>query len=601
MLNEEGQTSDAAAKRINELCNARNAQNRVPLVCSGKYDILVPLAKCLMRDTADEHQLANLARQLFNHFSIPNENNRRVLRHESKAFLWACVALSNLAIPTENRWVMGLGPESKVIIAALCEVIARDKEESYLCCMCLNNLSLLEACSTTILQHSPVANGENPKAPLDNEASLIRVLEKLLNNFLSASKSKPFESQGARWACGLIRNLAKARENAALIGKTDIPTCVTEIIRAATAPHVRWTAKIANHLSSNVVIDWASNLMKCHARSDEDANLISNAATCERPIRTPLATTAPCCRITTNSIEDFALFVILNLAQWPEANEALQKAGTLDVIQPVMLQGKLQGLNATMACAFLGAEWSAFPGHGIPASEAVAELMTNIVEKKNKAGEYDHVLFNLSTASKAYCALSKAASNADKDSGAFTNVLAVPSSIALNLRIISDLIVCAMGDADAGDIRKAPKAESAASALDATIPDIVHAIMDKYQSSIGGTTKCTPDAVLAAEYAVGTIHALLPGILHGVEPGRNSLPSKKAWSEIGTMLLTYVEICNPCSSAKVQARDVAEKIARAAGFGTACPILETSHYLWTQYRRCEGQQLDQFNLAHPET
>lgn len=86
-------------------------------------------------------------------------------------------------------------------------------------------------------------------------------------------------------------------------------------------------------------------------------------------------------------------------------------------------------------------------------------------------------------------------------------------------------------------------------ALDPIVPCIVREIMDRDPSSTFGHdcgTKCTSDAMSAAgEYTVGTIHALLPGILHVVEPGRNALLSKKAWREISTLPLTYVAICNP--------------------------------------------------------
>ena len=224
---------------------------------------------------------------------------------------------------------MALGPASKDVIGGLCKVIAEDKQESYLCCICLMNLSFLEASITTILQHSPGPDGKEI-SPLDNPESLLRVLEKLLTNSPAAPKSSNGKSEGVRWACGLIKNLAKSEENAALIGKTDIPKCVVENIRATTAPPSRWTS---------------------------------------------------------NSLEDFSLFVILNLAQWPVSREALMRAGAVDVIKPIMAEGDLQGLKATMACAFLEAPWSAFPDGGNPAAKAVSELMTNIVEKKGKQGD----------------------------------------------------------------------------------------------------------------------------------------------------------------------------------------------------------------------
>merc|ERR1719354_694053 len=141
MLNEKGEKSAAATKRIYELCDVGHKQNRVPMVCSGKWDVLTPLAKCLTQESGDGRHLA-------------------------------CLALNNLSIPTENKRVMALGPASKDVIGGLCKVIAEDKQESYLCCICLMNLSFLEAGITTILQHSPVADGEAAIAPLSNSSSL---------------------------------------------------------------------------------------------------------------------------------------------------------------------------------------------------------------------------------------------------------------------------------------------------------------------------------------------------------------------------------------------------------------------------------------------
>lgn len=466
MLNSKGEKSAAATKRIYELCDVGHKQNRVPMVCSGKYDVLTPLAKCLTQESGDGRHLA-------------------------------CLALNNLSIPTENKRVMALGPASKEVIGGLCKVIAEDKQESYLCCICLMNLSFLEASITTILQHSPSPSGKE-KAPLDNPASLIRVLEKLLSNSPAAPKTSSGKSEGVRWACGLIKNLAKSEENAAIIGKTDIPKCVIENIRASTAPPSRWTS---------------------------------------------------------NSLEDFSLFVILNLAQWPGSREALMKAGAVDVVKPIMAEGDLQGLKATMACAFLDAPWPSFPDGGNPAAKSVSELMTNIVEKKGKDGQYAYGVFKLYTATKAYADLAKAAAKADGAEGdANSKVLAVPSAVALNFQIISDLVLSAMDDAEGG-------------------------------------SKYVPDA-MSAEHAVTAIEAMLPAILQAGEPPRKSIQSEKACGEISQMLLTYADISGTSPQAKTSARAAAEKIKESAS--SARPILEISHDLWTQYRKREGQPLDQF-------
>jgi hypothetical protein len=189
MLNEKGEKSATATKCIYELCDVGHKQNRVPMVCSGNWDVLTPLAKCLTQESGNGLHLV-------------------------------CLALNNLSIPTENKRVMTLGPASKDVIGGLCKVIAEDKKESYLCCICLMNLSFLEAGSTTIMQHSPVAEGASHVPPLQNPDSLLRVLEKL---FINSPPAPLF-----KWACHLINNLAKSEENAALIGKTEIPKYVVE-------------------------------------------------------------------------------------------------------------------------------------------------------------------------------------------------------------------------------------------------------------------------------------------------------------------------------------------------------------------------------------
>jgi len=468
MGEETGEEAAAAIKRIYELCDVGHKQNRIPMVCSGKWDVLTPLAKCLQQESGDGRHLA-------------------------------CLALNNLSIPTENKRVMALGPASGDVIGGLCRVIQEDKQESYLCCICLMNLSFLEASITTILKYSPVTEGSAPLPPLENPDSLLRVLEKLLASAPAASaKSGSGKSEGVRWACGLVKNLAKSEENAALIGKTDIPKSVVENIKMSTAPPSRWTS---------------------------------------------------------NSLEDFSLFVILNLAQWPVSMEALVSAGTVDIIKPIMSEGDLQGLKATMACAFLDASWSAFPEGGSPAAKSVTELITNIMEKKGKDGQYAYGVFKLYTATKAFRDLALAARGADSGQGeSKTKVLAVPSAVSLCLQVISDLVLAVADDAEGG-------------------------------------SKYVPDAA-SAEYAICAFVACIPTILLGSDPPRQSLATEKACNEIHTLLNTYAEVNGTSAKAKSAALNVAEKIHRAQE--SARPILEISHDLWVQYRKREGQPLDQF-------
>jgi len=456
MTTEKGEKAAAATKRIYELCDVGHKQNRVPMVCSGKYDVLGPLAQCLTQDSGDGRHLA-------------------------------CLALNNLSIPTENKRVMALGPSSAAVIGGLCKVIAEDKQESYLCCICLMNLSFLEASITTMLQHSP----DGSASPLDNPNSLLRILEKLLKNAPAVSKTGSGKSEGVRWACGLIKNLAKSEENAALFGKTDIPKCVVNNIKNTAAPPSRWTS---------------------------------------------------------NSLEDFSLFVVLNLSQWSGSRGALIDAGATDVVKPIMTEGDLQGLKATMSCAFLGAPWTDFPEGGSTAAKSISELMTNIVEKKGKDGQYAYGVFKLYTATKAYRDLCTAASSAES-----TKILAVPSAVALCLQVVSDLVLAADDETNGG-------------------------------------SKYVPD-VKSAEYSASALAAMLPAILQE-GGGKSSMQGDKASGEIATMLMMYANLAGTTVEGKEAATKAASEIRASAG--TARPVLEVSHESWCQYRKREGQPMDMF-------
>ena len=312
----------AAARRVQVLCDVGHKQNRVPMVCSGKYDVLTPLAKCL--------------------------NGRRDERH------FAFLALNNLSIPEENKRVMALGPSSKDIIGGLCKNIAKNTQESELCCICLMNISFLEASRKPILQHSPGPNDSYRNIPpLENPGSLLRVIEKLL---LTNSPTKPAATSTVRWACGLIKNLAKSEENAALIGQTEIPKCIVDFIRASTTCASRWAS---------------------------------------------------------NSLEDFSLFVVLNLSEWPgSSRDALRRAGATGVIEPIVAAAEgggpcnntIQGLKAAMICAFLddGTHRYGSSIGGDAAEKAVTELVTNLRTGRGKEGQYAYGVFNLRTAMKAY-------------------------------------------------------------------------------------------------------------------------------------------------------------------------------------------------------
>jgi len=278
---------------------------------------------------------------------------------------------------------MALGPSSGTLLRALCKVIAEGEQDSYLCCICLMNLSFLEESTITILQLSAATDESESIPPLQNSDSLLRILEKLLKKAPAVYKLRDGKSEAVRWACGLIKNLARSEENADLLGRTDIPNyIVRNILRKSDNPPSRWLS---------------------------------------------------------NSSEDFSLFVILNLSQWPVSRQALIEAGALDTIKPIMAEGGLQGLKATMACALLGAVWADFPVGGLAATKSISELMLNTIEKKGKEGQYAYGVFKLYTVTKAYRDLCRASSSAFGYGGWNTMVLDVQSADDLFHQVESDI------------------------------------------------------------------------------------------------------------------------------------------------------------------
>jgi hypothetical protein len=574
-----------AVKRIYELCDVAHKHNRVPMVCgagggspgNSKDNVLLlpALAQCLAK----------------------TDCNTNYIRHLS------CLALNNLSIPPENKAVLSLGPASKEIIAGLCQIIAEDTPQlSYLGCIVLMNLSFFE--SSSLLQqhihHSPLNNANdetgggkslNNSPPLDcsPDDSLLCVLEKFLTNntkslaltvaaaaaimpiqsdttsgslpLLAAENNADHDASSSSshhlrvcWACGLIKNLAKNKENAALMGQTNIPQCLVDIIRQ-------------------------SSSSSCSTR--------------------PSSSTSSCW--TNNGLEFFCLHAILNLAQWPSSSssssrEALLQAGAMNAMTPLLIEfadDSWQSLQATMVCAFLDAPWDdTYPVGGHAAAKCVFELVTNIVEKKGKEGQYDVGFFKLSTATMAYRDLARAAIKADRsisdESTSSSNnnntncikVLAFPLAVALILQIISDVVTLSI---------VGPK--------------------------VGGDALHHDDSMISAEYAVEALEAMLPAILQQEEeeeavandaaeppspPPRCNTSSSiqtienntAAGSEISLMLLKYANMADTSSNAKAVALQAATKIKQE--LSGSRPILEISHELWTQYRKKQGQPLALF-------
>jgi len=213
MVQGEAEEATRAAKRLYELCDVAHKHNREPMVATGKYDVLNPLADCLLQEGQDEKL----------HF--------------------VCLTLNNLSIPHDNKRVMGMERIHKKLFSNLCEVIVSGKKEAYLCIICLMNLSYYEPAQVNIGQFSPLKDQTAKKKtkilrapktpPLENPHSLLRILQDLTAH--AARGTADF-----RWAFGLLSSLAKHPENALLIGLTAVPEVALENIRLSKTKPCDW-------------------------------------------------------------------------------------------------------------------------------------------------------------------------------------------------------------------------------------------------------------------------------------------------------------------------------------------------------------------------
>ena len=161
-----------------------------------------------------------------------------------------CLILNNLSIPFDNKAVMVLGPNGANLVRVLLDTINGGNPETYLCCVCLMNLSILEDSKKFLTSFIPPAELDNEKSgvassdPLENPRSLLRALEHMIaiySTFLTSPNVVSVESQAVLWSMGLFRNLSTQPENAVLIAQTTIPSLAGSCIQNSPNPLCKWT------------------------------------------------------------------------------------------------------------------------------------------------------------------------------------------------------------------------------------------------------------------------------------------------------------------------------------------------------------------------
>jgi hypothetical protein len=93
---------DCSYDALNKLYTLSTAkENRVPLVCSTKHDIISPLIRILLYEEMIDEDIVEEFRQ--------DEGSGKPIANPPERRKLACLILNNLSIPFENKAIMALG------------------------------------------------------------------------------------------------------------------------------------------------------------------------------------------------------------------------------------------------------------------------------------------------------------------------------------------------------------------------------------------------------------------------------------------------------------------------------------------------------------
>jgi hypothetical protein len=430
--------------------------------------------------------------------------------------------LSDVAHKANREPMVASGKYDVLHPLTLCLTHQNNDDKLHFVCLTLNNLSI----------------------PHDNKKVMIleRGARKLIGNLCKILASGKKESY---LGCIILMNLSYFEPAEAVIGQfspkstlrgprltpLENPDSLLRILQELTANAARGTADFR----------WAFGLLANLSRNLDNALLIGITGIPRMAIENISSSKVDVSEWKTNSLEDFSLYLLLHLA---EASKHGLHA-TLEVVEPIMnIDSGIQGLKATMICAFLELPWQKFPNYGVIAAGAVSELMGNTFERTGKKRVYNSNDFQLRTAVGSFASLANAAYKADQgnDNVVHTKVVALPTSLAMLFQIINAIALHWCDDE--GDDS-----------------------FDVYHWDIK-----------AGEMAVGAIMSLLPALLEAETPPRESMSTQQACAELSKV---FVFFSKKTSSIAVKARaaEVAEKFTKSAS-GSALPLLEASYDLW---------------------
>ncbi|KAL7442272.1 hypothetical protein ACHAXH_007804 [Discostella pseudostelligera] len=390
----------AALQKLHDLTTKECEQNRIPLVCNTteQWDVVGVLSNALLASTITAEagvEETNTPSKKSKGGGKPSvDENRRLI-------LWT---LNNLSIPYENKASMALGSNSTKLLQALTKIMELNLPESYLCCICLLNLTFYGNVIRNVALFLPpplpqslnkmrlarsqtlACSSHKTSSPnsTDNNTSVhhsrVRSLDMTTTRPLSGKKKFTFgsiaeggEDGGKRIsnALGNSSSLIRVVEQMMLV---NTPYLLTSV-RSVQGEVIRWSCGFIRNVTyvgggggvggeiNNGIVDSGSptqGALPNEEPNEEICLLLSQTEIPRLMAQYVKDSPRPIIEWTKDSLEDMCLGAMCNMAQWQSTRDALWRAGAFHSLKKLEECPGIHGYRARAIRCSLGVLQSRF-------------------------------------------------------------------------------------------------------------------------------------------------------------------------------------------------------------------------------------------------
>jgi len=375
-----------ALQRLHDLTIKGKEHNRAPLVRNKEgWDVIGALSAALLASaSAGENSKTtidgNMTRQQQSKAKKNADDDRRLI----------CWTINNLSVPYENKEAIALGEHSATLLQALTMVIKANMPETYLCCICLLNLTFLADAIRPVTFYVPSSygggmppysspprsrsavfghnnngpaggGGRPPTSPLSRSRSLHPARSR--SSTLGAKNNWMSEQLEGRISdvCGMVlgnsSSLLRVVERMML---ANAPFLLSSV-QSAQGQAVRWTCGFVRNITYAGEAD-AMDGGRSHGRrgwiSDDSVEEICTlvSATEIPRLLVQFVNDSPRTTLkwTKDSLEDLCMGAMCNMAQFQASREALKRAGAVRCLEKIEGLPGIHGYRARAIRCSLG-------------------------------------------------------------------------------------------------------------------------------------------------------------------------------------------------------------------------------------------------------